>query len=100
MWDPANPLAERRPHFLAKAKRIIFLQMTGAPSHLDLFDYKPALVKYSGSDCPQEYLEGKRFAFIRGTPQLLGPVYPFHQESKTGHWLSTVSYTHLRAHET
>lgn len=88
MWDPANPLAERRPHFLAKAKRIIFLQMTGAPSHLDLFDYKPALVKYSGSDCPQEYLEGKRFAFIRGTPQLLGPVYPFHQESKTGHWLS------------
>lgn len=86
--DPARPAAPRPPHFPAKAKHVIYLHMTGAPSQLDLFDYKPELVELNGQDCPKEYLEGKRFAFIRGVPQLLGPVYPFHQEKKTGFWIS------------
>jgi len=86
--DPAHPTARRATHFPAKAKRVIYLQMTGAPSHLDLFDYKPELVRYSGKDCPHEFIDGKRFAFIRGVPKLLGPVYPFHQEKKTGTWIS------------
>ena len=72
----------------AKAKHVIFLHMTGAPSQLDLFDYKPELIKLGGKDCPRSYLDGKRFAFIRGTPKLLGPVYPFHQSRATGHWVS------------
>src|SRR6266550_3453084 len=44
----ANPLAPRQPHYAAKAKRVIFLFMAGAPSHLELFDNKPMLAKYDG----------------------------------------------------
>ena len=43
-----NPLAPRQPHFTAKAKRVIFLFMAGAPSHLELFDNKPQLAKFDG----------------------------------------------------
>ena len=57
----------------AKAKSIIYLHMAGSPSQIDLFENKPALTKYHGKDCPQEYLEGKRFAFIKGTPKMMGP---------------------------
>jgi len=65
------------PHFTPKTKRIIYLHMVGAPSQLDLFDYKPQLAKFDGKDCPQAYLEGQRFAFIQGTPKLLGPQFDF-----------------------
>ena len=67
-----NPLAPRQPHFAAKAKRVIYLHMSGAPPHLDLFDYKPELVKHDGKPCPDEFLKGKRFAFTSGVPKLLG----------------------------
>ena len=60
----SNPLAPKQPHFKAKAKHVIYLHMTGSPPHLDLFDYKPELVKHDGEDCPKEFLEGKRFAFL------------------------------------
>ncbi|HAE12438.1 MAG TPA: sulfatase, partial [Opitutae bacterium] len=56
----------------AKAKSIIYLHMAGSPSQIDLFENKPALTKFHGKDCPQEYLEGKRFAFIKGTPKMMG----------------------------
>ena len=45
--------------FAAKAKRVIYLHMTGSPPHLDLFDYKPELVKRDGQDCPDAFLEGQ-----------------------------------------
>jgi len=86
--DPIRPASPLSTHFPAKAKHVIFLHMTGAPSQLDLFDYKPELVKLDGQDCPKMFLEGKRFAFIRGVPQLMGPIYPFHQEKRTGIWIS------------
>jgi hypothetical protein len=86
--DPARPLAPLPPQFPAKARHVIYLHMAGAPSQLEMFDYKPELAKLHGQDCPSEFLEGKRFAFIRGVPQLLGPVYPFHQEKQTGLWIS------------
>jgi hypothetical protein len=86
--NPARPLAPLTPHFAPKAKRVIFLHMAGAPSQLEMFSHKPELAKLTGQDCPQEYIEGKRFAFIRGVPQLLGPVFPFHQEKQTGMWIS------------
>ncbi|MCC6492144.1 MAG: DUF1501 domain-containing protein [Pirellulales bacterium] len=86
--NPARPLAERRPPLAAKAKRVIYLHMAGSPSQLELFAHKPELARLSGQDCPQEFLEGKRFAFIRGVPQLLGSVYPFHQAGGAGHWIS------------
>ena len=72
----------------AKAKRVIFLHMAGAPSNLELFDYKPELARLDGQDCPQSLLQGKRFAFIRGVPKLLGPQYPFAQHGQSGMWLS------------
>lgn len=80
-----------------QAKRVIYLHMIGAPSQLELFDYKPALVKYDGRDCPQHYLEGQRFAFIQGTPQLLGPQYPFQQHGACGAWVSD-RFPHLAQH--
>src|SRR4051812_33230354 len=64
-----DPLAPRKPHFDGKAKHVIFLHMAGSPPHLDMFDFKPELLKRTGQDCPQEHLKGKRFAFTSGTPK-------------------------------
>lgn len=76
------------PHFTPKAKRVIFLHMAGAPSQLELFDYKPELQKLDGLDCPPSLLEGKRFAFIRGVPKMLGPQANFRQHGDSGVWIS------------
>ncbi len=72
----------------AKAKSIIYLHMAGSPSQIDLFENKPALTKFHGKDCPQEYLEGKRFAFIKGTPKMMGPVFDYKQHGQSGEWVS------------
>src|SRR5688500_17118280 len=58
-----NPLSPKKPHFAPKAKRVIYLHMSGAPPHLDMFDYKPELVKLTGKEVPESYLKGRRFAF-------------------------------------
>ena len=50
----ANPLAVRKPHFAAKAKRVIHLFMNGGPSHVDTFDPKPSLEKYAGKLLPTD----------------------------------------------
>src|SRR5688572_28838745 len=84
----ANPLAPRHPHFHSKAKRIIYLHMSGAPPHLDLFDYKPELVKRNGQLCPDDFIKGKKFAFTSGTPRLLGTPRTFAQYGKGGVWMS------------
>ena len=55
--DPANPLAPSVPQMIAKAKRVIYLHMAGAPSQHELFDYKPDLLKLNGKECPKEFLE-------------------------------------------
>ena len=62
---PATSLAPRPPHFAPKAKRVIHLFMAGAPSQLDLFDYKPALRKFDGKPLPAEVVKDQRYAFIR-----------------------------------
>jgi len=82
--SPANPLAPKAPHFPGKAKRVIYLHLSGAPPHLDLWDYKPELVKRSGQDCPEAYTKGKRFAFTSGTPKLLGTPRKFGKHGKNG----------------
>ncbi len=71
-----------------KAKRVIWLHMAGGPSSLDLFDPKPSLLKFDGKDCPEEFLSKERFAFIKGTPQLLGSPYSFKQYGESGQWIS------------
>jgi hypothetical protein len=65
---PQNPFS----HFAPKAKNVIYFHLVGAPSHLDLFDYKPELQKRNGDLCPKEMFEGKQLAFIRSRPTLLG----------------------------
>jgi len=96
-FDPAQPLAPRRPHFAPRAARMIHLHMAGAPSQLELFDYKPELVRFDGQETPASLLEGKRFAFIQGVPRLLGPVYPFARHGDSGQWFSD-RLPHLAAH--
>ena len=83
-----DPFAPRKPHFPAKIKNVIFINLSGGPSHLDLFDYKPELVKRSGQDCPESLIKGKPFAFTSGTPKLLGTPQAFKQHGKCGAWVS------------
>ena len=84
----SNPLMAQAPHFVGKAKSVIYLHMAGAPSQLELFDFKPDLLKLDGQDCPQSLLEVKKFAFIRGVPKMLGPQVAFQQRGQSGAWIS------------
>ncbi len=93
--DTANPLAARPPMFQAKAKSVIFLFMAGAPSQVDLLDYKPTLQKYDGQNVPAELTKGERFAFIKGTPKLLGSPYEFQRCGESGAEISEL-LPHLR----
>jgi uncharacterized protein (DUF1501 family) len=87
---PEVPLAARPTHFPAKAKAVIHLFMAGAPSHLDLFDYKPALAKYEGKPIPPEIIGGQRYAFIRTDAAALGPRFPFKKFGQCGAELAEV----------
>ncbi|MCD6050186.1 MAG: hypothetical protein K0Q55_1589 [Verrucomicrobia bacterium] len=86
--DATNPLAVRASHYAAKAKRVIFLFMAGAPSHLELFDYKPHLAKFDGTLPPPELLKGYRSAFINPQSKLLGPKFKFAKYGRSGAELS------------
>ncbi len=80
----ADPLAPKAPHFAPKAKRVIFLFMAGAPSHLELFDYKPQLAKFDGTLPPADLLKGYRAAFINPSSKLLGPKFKFVKCGQSG----------------
>ncbi len=86
----SHPLSPKKPHFPAKAKRVIFLFMAGGPSQLDMFDYKPQLMELNGKPIPQSYLEGKRFAFMDSSHRinLLGSRRKFQQYGENGTWVS------------
>ena len=83
-----DPLAARQPHFAPRAKNVIFLFMAGAPSHLELFDYKPQLAKFDGTLPPPELLEGYRAAFINPNSTLMGPKFKFAKRGQCGAELS------------
>lgn len=83
------------PHHPAKVKRVIYLHMTGSPPNLDLFDYKPELLKRHGEDCPETFLAGREFAFTSGTPTLLGTPQTFEQVGQGGSWMSS-AIPHLK----
>ncbi|MFT7542819.1 MAG: hypothetical protein ACI9K5_003800, partial [Gammaproteobacteria bacterium] len=79
------------PHHTPKAKRLIYLFQNGAPTHVDLFDYKPTLVALHGKPVPEEFIAGKRFSTMTGSATgklLLGPISPFHQRGESGAWVS------------
>ena len=86
--DPPNPLAPRWPHYTARATNVIYLHMAGSPPHLDLFDYKPELVRRNGENCPEEFIRGRRFAFTSGVPKLLGTPQHFARHGQSGAWVS------------
>jgi hypothetical protein len=79
------------PHFAPKAKRVIYLFQNGAPTHVDLFDWKPKLQQMHGTPVPQGYVKGKRFSTMTGKPDgklLLAPVEPFRQYGESRAWVS------------
>lgn len=88
--ETPNPLAPREPHFTPRVKRVIHLFMAGAPSQLDLFDYKPKLVEYAGKSIPPEIIGGQRYAFIRSDAAALGPQFKFARHGQSGAELSEV----------
>jgi hypothetical protein len=84
----ANPLAPKEPMIAPRAKRVIYLHMAGSPSQLELFDYKPDLQKLHLQDAPQSFLEGKRFAFIKGVPKVLAGQFQFAPQGQSGQLVS------------
>jgi hypothetical protein len=81
---PADPLSPKQPHHAPRAKNVIFLFQAGAPSHLDLFDYKPQLQKYGGQLPPAELLKGYRAAFINPNSTFLAPKFKFAKHGQSG----------------
>jgi len=84
----AGPLTPKQPPFRPRAKQVIYLHMAGSPSQLDLFDYKPELVRRNGQPCPDEFFKNQRFAFIKGHPKLLGTPHQFVQRGQNGFWIT------------
>src|SRR6185436_16793355 len=80
-----------QPHFAPKAKRIIYLFMSGGPSQHDLFDYKPLLNKLNGQDLPASVRMGQRLTGMSGnqaTLPLAGSLFKFAQHGQSGAWVS------------
>ena len=84
----SKPLTPRQPHFAPQAKRVVYLFQAGAPSHLELFDYKPELANRDGKLPPSHLLKGYRAAFINPNSALLGPKYAFAPHGQCGMQLS------------
>jgi hypothetical protein len=83
-----GPLTPKQPYYPARAKNVIYLHMAGSPPQQELFDHKPKLQEMNDQDCPEEFLKGERFAFIKGRPQLLGSPYNFSPHGQSGMMLS------------
>ncbi len=83
-----NPLAPKKPHLESRVKNVIFLFMAGAPSHLEMFDYKPQLARFNGTLPPADLLRGYRAAFINPNSKLLGPRFKFQKHGQSGAELS------------
>src|SRR5262249_52074641 len=81
------------PHFPARAKRVIYLFQSGAPSQMDLFDYKPKLDDLRGSELPESIRKGQRLTGMTAT-QASFPVAPsrfkFARHGKSGAWVSNL----------
>jgi len=85
-----SPFSPKATHFPAKAKRVIYLFMAGAPSQLELFDYKPKLAELEGKPIPPSVIKGQRYAFIQPDAAVLGPRFSFSQQGQSGAMISDV----------
>ena len=83
-----DPQAPKQPHFPAKAKSVIWLHMAGAPSTLDLFDYKPELINLAGKPLPDSFAKGLKTATDGGVGNLLATKRTWKQYGETGAWVS------------
>lgn len=84
-----NPLAPKPTHFAPKAKSVIQLFMTGGPSHLDMFDYKPALAEFADQPLPESMVKRLQFAQIRdGQPLVMPSPWKFAQHGESGQWVT------------
>ncbi|MBX3178411.1 MAG: DUF1501 domain-containing protein [Candidatus Hydrogenedentes bacterium] len=81
-------VSARLSHMAPRAKRVIYMFMSGGPSHLDLYDYKPYLVQHDGEPVPESFMEQQRFAFIKGVPNIGGTRWKFNQHGQSGAWFS------------
>jgi hypothetical protein len=88
--DQGDPLLPKAPHFTPRAKNIIYLHMAGAPSTLDMFDHKPKLNQLNGQRCPDSYIRGQQFAFLKGVPKLLGSPHRFAPRGQSGQVMSDI----------
>jgi uncharacterized protein (DUF1501 family) len=84
----AASMEARGFHHTPKAKRVIYLFMAGAPSQLDLFDYKPKLVELEGQSIPPSVIAGQRYAFIQPDAAVLSPRFKFAKHGQSGAELS------------
>jgi hypothetical protein len=93
----ANPLAPRTGHFPARAKRVIFLFMGGGVSHLDSFDYKPALYTHDGK--MMDFLDQRAIAKTGSgaSGRVMKPLWDFKQRGQSGRWVSEL-FPHLAQH--
>lgn len=87
---PPATLDPPGPSFPPRARRIIYINLAGAPSNLELFDYKPLLTKLDGQPCPEHFFAGKTFLTVSAAsrPELLGPQATFAQHGESGAWVS------------
>jgi len=90
-----DALAVKQPHYPARVKRVIHLFMAGAPSHLDLFDPKPALAKLEGKPLPPSVIGGQRYAFIRPDAAVMGPRFKFRKVGQCGMEMAAEVMPHL-----
>ncbi len=79
------------PHFAPKAKRVIFLHQSGGPSQMDLFDYKPNMGKFQGTELPDSIRRGQRITGMtsgQSSFPVASPIFKFQQHGASGTWLS------------
>ncbi len=88
--DLSSPTVPKPAPFPPSAKRVIYLFMAGAPSQLELFDWKPLLKKLEGKPIPPSVIQGQRYAFIQPDAAVLGPRFRFAKYGESGAELSEV----------
>ena len=87
------------PHFAPKAKRVIFLHQSGAPSQIELFDYKPKLRKYHGTELPDSIRKGQRITGMtsgQSSFPVAAPIFKFDQTGKSGAYVSELLPHHAK----
>src|SRR5262245_13374469 len=83
------PALQGLPHFAPKAKRVIFLYMSGGPSHLETFDYKPKLAELDSKPMPESFTKGQPIAQLQGAVlKCLGPLTKFRKRGQSGQEVS------------